>query len=81
MLLIDDLLLAPAKGLLFVCRELAKNAEEALEDDEPVRQELQQLYMRLETGAIGEREFEEREQRLAKRLEAIEQRRRRNHED
>lgn len=72
MLLIDDLLLSPGRGLLFVFKQIAKTAQEQLLDDEAIRQELQELYMRLETGRIEEQEFEQREGLLIRRLEAIE---------
>lgn len=72
MLLIDDVLLSPAKGLLFVLRELGKRAREELLDDDAVKQELRETYMLLETGRISEQEFERREGKLARRLEAIE---------
>lgn len=72
MLLIDDVLLFPARGLLFVLKEVAKTAQEELLDDEAVRQELRESYMLLETGRISEQEFERREGALVRRLEAIE---------
>jgi len=72
MLLIDDVLLSPFKGLLFVFKEIAKTAQEQLLDDEAVKQELRESYMLLETGRISEEEFERRERLLVGRLEAIE---------
>jgi hypothetical protein len=72
MLLIDDVLLSPFKGLLFVFKEIAKTAQGELLDDGPVRQELREAYMLLETGRISEEEFERRERLLVRRLEAIE---------
>jgi hypothetical protein len=77
MLLIDDVLLSPFKGLLFVLKEVAKTAQEELLDDEAVRQELRESYMLLETGRISEQEFEGRERALIRRLEAIESMRQR----
>jgi len=71
-LLIDDLILSPLHGLLFVFKELAKRGEAELMNDEPVRQELREAYMLLETGRISEEEFERRESRLIRRLEEIE---------
>jgi hypothetical protein len=71
-LLVDDLLLAPGRGLLFVFKEIAKAAQAEVLDDEAIRQELRELYMRLETGRIPEQEFERREGLLIRRLEAIE---------
>jgi len=71
-LLVDDLLLAPGRGLLFVFKEIAKTAQQELLDDEAVRQELREAYLLLETGRISEREFERRERILIRRLEAVE---------
>lgn len=72
MFLIDQLLLAPAKAVFFVFREIAKRADEESGDDEAVKQELRELYMSLESGKISEQEFERREQVLIRRLEKIE---------
>ncbi len=70
--MVDDVLLSPVKGILFVLNELAKRAREELLDDEAVRQDLRETYMLLEVGSISEQEFERREQKLIRRLEAIE---------
>jgi hypothetical protein len=70
-LLIDDLLLSPARGLMFVLKEIAARAQEELVDDEALRQNLREAYMLLETGRISEQEFERRERDLVRRLEAI----------
>ena len=72
MFLVDDVLLSPVTGILFVLNELAKRAREELLDDEAVRQDLRETYMLLEVGSISEQEFERREQTLIRRLEAIE---------
>ena len=72
MFLVDDVLLSPATGILFVLNQLAKRAREELLDDEAVRQDLRETYMLLEVGSISEQEFERREQKLIRRLEAIE---------
>jgi hypothetical protein len=77
MLLIDDVLLSPFKGLLFVLKEVAKTAQEEQLDDQAVRQELRESYMLLETGRISEQEFEGRERALIRRLEAIDSMRQR----
>lgn len=71
MLLIDDLLMAGGKGLLFIAREIAKRAEEEWLDEESLKRELQQLYLMLENGSIDEPEFEQREQLLIGRLEKV----------
>jgi hypothetical protein len=71
MFLIDDLLCAPGKAILFIFRELANKGLEELLDDESVKRELQELYNLLSSGKISEAEFEGRENRLLERLEQI----------
>jgi hypothetical protein len=71
MFLIDDLLCAPGKAILFIFRELANKGLEELLDDESVKRELQELYNLLSSGKISEAEFEGRENCLLERLEQI----------
>lgn len=70
--LLDDILLAPAKGLHFLAKKLMEQAAQELLDEERVRRELRELYVLLEIGGITEEEFEERERMLVERLEEIE---------
>jgi hypothetical protein len=70
MLLVDDLLLLPVRGILFLFREIHKRAEAELHDTGSVTQALQDLYMLLETGKITEAEFDSQEATLLERLEA-----------
>ena len=70
--LLDDILLAPLKGVIFIAEKIRAQAMEELLDEEGVRQELRELYMLLETGKISEAEFEEREATLVERLEELE---------
>jgi hypothetical protein len=69
--LLDSLLLAPGKAVLSMFEELAKKAQEDFLDDGAVKQELQEIYGRLEAGSISEQEFEARELGLLRRLEQI----------
>ena len=70
--LLDDILLAPLHGLIFIAEKIHAQAMEELLDEAGVRQELRELYMLLETGKISEAEFEERETALVERLEDLE---------
>ena len=70
--LLDDILLAPLKGLVFIAEKIHTQAVEELLDEEGVRQELRELYMLLETGKLAEAEFEKREAALVERLEELE---------
>jgi len=71
MFLLDNLLLAPGKAVLFLLEEVAKKAQEEFLDDDSVRQELQEIYAMLDAGRISEQEFEAREHRLVERLQQI----------
>ncbi|MBI4530708.1 MAG: gas vesicle protein GvpG [Candidatus Latescibacteria bacterium] len=70
--LLDDILLAPVKGLHFIAEKVRDAAMEELLDEEGVRRELRELYTLLESGEISEEEFEEGEGELIERLEEIE---------
>ena len=71
MFLVDDILAAPGKAMLFLFRELAKKAKDDFLDDETVKQQLQEIYALLDSGSISGREFESREMQLLQRLEQI----------
>ncbi len=73
MLLVDDLLLAPAKGILWIFQEIHNAArEEMANEPEEISQQLRNLYMQLETSAISEQQFDQREKVLLDRLDEIE---------
>jgi hypothetical protein len=73
MLIIDDILASPVRGLFWIFRELHKAVqEEAVNEVENITQQLSELYMMLEIGKITEAEFDEREAVLLDRLDALE---------
>lgn len=73
MLLIDDILASPVRGLFWIFRELHHAVqEEAVNEVENITQQLGELYMMLETGKISEDEFDEREAMLLDRLDILE---------
>ena len=73
MLLVDDILLAPVQGILWIFREIHNTAmEEARNESESITQQLRSLYMQLETGKLTELEFDEQEKQLVDRLDQIE---------
>ena len=81
MLLIDDILLSPAKGLFYIFKQIHKAAEEEFLNEENVSAELSELYMMLETGKITEEEFNNRESELLNRLEQIEEYKKKHFEE
>ena len=72
MFLVDDLLLSPAKGLLWVFREIHDAAQQELAgESEAITASLSELYMRLETEQITEAEFDAQEKVLLDRLDRL----------
>ncbi len=74
MLIVDDILTAPFRGLLWIFQEVAEAAakEQEAEGDQ-IRDRLRELYMLLDTGEITEDEFDAEEGGLLDRLDEIEE--------
>jgi hypothetical protein len=77
MFLLDDILLSPIRGILWVAEKVrdASRDELAAEGD-AITAELRDLYLMLESGRITEEEFALREGPLLDRLEQLPERRR-----
>jgi hypothetical protein len=75
MFLIDDILMAPVRGLFWVFKEIRDAAEEEQANEaEDITAKLSELYMMLETGQMTEAEFDAEEKALLDRLDAIKER-------
>ena len=75
MFLIDDIILAPVRGLFWVFKEIRDAAEEEQANEaEAITTKLSELYMMLETGQMTEAEFDAAEKALLDRLDAIKER-------
>jgi hypothetical protein len=74
MLLVDDILFSPIKGINWIFRKIHELAEEELVGEaDRIRDNLTELYMLLETGQISEEEFEQQETLLLDRLDALDE--------
>ena len=72
MFILDDALLSPISGILWVFREIHNAAQQELANEgESITTALSELYMMLETGSITESEFESQEKELLDRLDAL----------
>lgn len=72
MFLIDDILMAPFNGMLWIFEEIHKAAQQERENEsESITAELQKLYMLLESASISEEEFDKREAELLDRLDSL----------
>lgn len=74
MFLLDDILLSPVSGFMFILNQIQKMAESELNDDTVIKEQLLELQMRLELEEISEEEYQEREAELFARLRAIRER-------
>jgi hypothetical protein len=71
-LILDDILFAPFKGLFWVFRKIHEAAKEELEGQkQQITSSLSELYMELDTGKISEQEFEASEKALLERLDVV----------
>ena len=71
MFLIDDILLAPVSGFKFILGQIQKMADQELNDDTLIKEQLIELQMRLELDEVSEEEYREREAELFARLRVI----------
>lgn len=74
MFLIDDLLLAPVNGFKFILGQIQKLADQELNDDTVIKEQLLELEMRRELEEISDEEYREREAELFARLRVIKER-------
>ena len=74
MLIVDDILLFPVKGINWIFKQIHELAEEELTGEaDSIRDNLTDLYMLLETGQITEEEFEQQEKELLDRLDNLQE--------
>jgi len=71
MFLIDSILLAPLKGVVWLGEKLNEMAEKELSDDGRIKEELMALQLKFELDEITEHEYNEKEKELLDRLDAI----------
>ncbi len=71
MFLIDSILLAPLRGVVWLGKKINETAENQLSDEGRIKEELMTLQLRFELDEINEREYDQREEELLARLDAI----------
>ncbi|MDP2723557.1 MAG: gas vesicle protein GvpG [Bacteroidales bacterium] len=71
MFLIDDLLLAPLKGVIFIANKINEVLEKEMSDEGSVKERLMSLQLKFEMDEIDEEEYDRREDELLKQLERI----------
>lgn len=72
MFLVDDLLISPVKGVLWIFKEIHNAAQQELAGEaDSIAAALSELYMKLDTGQITEEEFSAQEKALLDRLDRL----------
>jgi hypothetical protein len=71
MFLIDSILLAPLKGVIWMGQKLGDMAQTELTDKGRIKEELMALQLQFELDEINEQEYDRREKELLDRLDAI----------
>jgi len=71
MFLIDDILLAPLKGVIFIGKKINEMIEKEMSDEGAIKERLMALQLKFEMDEIDEEEYDEREDELLKLLENI----------
>lgn len=71
MFLIDDILLAPLKGVIWLGKKINEIVEKELFDEGRIKEKLIELQFRFELEEISEEEYKKQEKDLLERLDAI----------
>jgi len=71
MFLIDDILLAPLKGVIWIGEKLDEIAEKEFSDEGRIKEKLMELQLKFEMDEISEEEYNRQEKELLERLNAI----------
>jgi len=71
MFIIDDILLAPLKGIIFIGEKINEVIEKEMSDEGAIKERLMALQLKFEMDEIDEEEYDKREDELLKLLENI----------
>jgi hypothetical protein len=71
MFLIDDILLAPLKGVVFIGKKISEVIDKEMSDEGSIKERLMRLQLQFEMDEIDEKEYDRREDELLKLLEQV----------
>ena len=74
MFLLDDILLAPVKGVAWLAQQIQNETNHQLFDPAVIKARLAELQEQLDSDLISEAEFLKAEEKLLERLQAARQR-------
>lgn len=71
MFLIDDILLVPLKGVVWLGKKIKEVAEREFSDEDKIKEKLMELQLKFGMDEINEEEYDKQERELLSRLDAI----------
>lgn len=71
MFLIDDILLVPLKGVIWLGKKINEVAEKEVSDEGRIKEKLMELQLKFELDEISEEEYNKQEKEFLERLDAI----------
>jgi len=69
MFIIDDILMAPFNGIIFLAKKINEVIEKETSDEGAIKERLMALQLKFEMDEIDEEEYDKREDELLKLLE------------
>ena len=70
MFLIDDILMAPLKGVIFIAEKINEIIDKEMSDEGAIKERLMALQLKFEMDEIDEEEYDRREDELLILLES-----------
>ena len=71
MFLIDDILLSPLKGIIWLAKKIDDIVEKEFSDEGLIKEKLMEVQMKFEMDKISEKEYNKQEAELLARLDTI----------
>jgi hypothetical protein len=71
MFLLDDILMAPLKGMVFIGKKINEVIEKETSDEGTIKERLMRLQLRFEMDEITEEEYDLQEDEILRLLETI----------
>ncbi|MDP3297894.1 MAG: gas vesicle protein GvpG [Thermodesulfovibrionia bacterium] len=71
MFIVDDILLAPLKGVIWIGEKINEMSEKEFSDEGRIKEKLMELQLRFELDEISEEKYNKQEKELLERLDAI----------
>lgn len=71
MFIVDDILLAPLKGVIWIGEKINEVSEKEFSDEGLIKEKLMELQLKFELDEISEEEYNKQEKKLLERLDAI----------